>query len=406
MQKWKDYSQHRVLWIAVTLNFISGLIYMWSVISRALIEEHGFSSKQASLPYTAFTISFVIAMVVFGKLQDAKGPRLTVSLGVVLMGSGLILSGLFMSPTSLVVTMGIITGTGIGIINASTSPPVVKWYPPEKKGKVLGIVVAGAGLSSTIYSPLANNLINDIGVEKTLILIGVVALSTSVVLAQFLRNPPMDLKAGSAHISNYMQESFDMGWRDMIRTKGFYKLWLMLGFSASAGLMIIGHISNIAKIQAGWEGGFLLVMMISIFNTAGRVIAGRLSDRMGRVNLLKVVFGIQALNMLLFQYYSTPATLAFGVAVTGACYGAAFPLFPSIVTDIYGVNNFGVNYGLVYTGWGLGGTIGPMVAAAMFDSLTSYRLAFVSASVLMIMALVIAATFNPGREGLFKAIDT
>ena len=150
MQKWKDYSQHRVLWIAVTLNFISGLIYMWSVISRALIEEHGFSSKQASLPYTAFTISFVIAMVVFGKLQDAKGPRLTVSLGVVLMGSGLILSGLFMSPTSLVVTMGIITGTGIGIINASTSPPVVKWYPPEKKGKVLGIVVAGAGLSSTI----------------------------------------------------------------------------------------------------------------------------------------------------------------------------------------------------------------------------------------------------------------
>ncbi|WP_409227204.1 L-lactate MFS transporter [Gudongella sp. SC589] len=405
MKKSKDYSRHKVLWAAVTLNFISGLIYMWSVISKALIENHGFSSKQASLPYTAFTISFVIAMVVFGKLQDTKGPRAIASLGVVLMGSGLILSGMFMSPVWLVLTMGIITGTGIGIINASTSPPVVKWYPPERKGKVLGIVVAGAGLSSTLYSPLTNKLINGIGVEKTFIYIGLAALFASAVLAQFLRNPPKVYQEGSSNINKQMHDSFDIGWRDMVCTPGFYKLWLMLGLSASAGLMIIGHITNIAKVQAGWEGGFLLVILISIFNTAGRIIAGRLSDRMGRVNLMKMVFGIQALNMLLFQYYSTPGTLAIGVAVTGACYGAAFPLFPSIVTDIYGLNNFGINYGLVYTGWGLGGTIGPMVAAVMFDSLSSYRLAFVSASVLMIMALGIAATFNPAREGRLKAID-
>ncbi|KOR26740.1 OFA family MFS transporter [Clostridium sp. L74] len=390
---------YKVLLAATSTNFIAGLIYIWSVISKSLINDLNWTSKQASLPYTMITVSFVIAMVVFGKVQDMKGPKLTVTLGGILMGLGLILSGIFTEPNIMVITMGIIAGAGIGTINASTTPPVVKWFPHEKKGMVTGIVVAGIGLSSAFYSPLANYLIKTIGLSKTFIYIGVGALILSVILAQFLENPPKDFVHKNINLKTKkdIQSSNDCTWQEMIKTADFYKLWLMLAFSSSAGLMIIGHISNIAKIQVNWQGGFILVILLAIFNTLGRVLGGTLSDKMDRINLMKLIFILQGINMFVFTKYSNVGLLSVGVAIAGLCYGAGFAIFPAAATDRYGVKNFGINYGLIYTGWGIGGIIGPMTAAAIFDTTGNYNSAYIVASVLMIIAAIIGLTFKTKR---------
>ena len=173
MKKNLEKKAYKVLWTATLINVIAGIVYIWSVISKALIDDLNWTSKEASLPYTMITVFFVIAMVIFGKIQDEKGPRLTITIGGILMGIGLILSGVFTKPKIMILTMGLIAGTGIGTVNASTAPPAVKWFPPEKKGMITGIVVAGVGLSSVLYSPLANYLINLVGISKTFIYIGV-----------------------------------------------------------------------------------------------------------------------------------------------------------------------------------------------------------------------------------------
>lgn len=389
---------HSVLWAATGVNFLSGLIYMWSVMSKSLVEDLNWTSKQASLPYTIFTISFVIAMVLFGKLQDTKGPRLTATIGCILMGLGLILSGIFTTPIMMILTMGIVAGAGVGMINVSTSPPVVKWFPPEKKGMVTGIVVAGAGLSSTFYSPLANYLINTIGVHKTFIYIGAVALVFSVIIAQNLKNPPEGFRSNKINAAGNenIKVSMDFTWEEMMKSLNFYKLWIMLAFSSSAGLMIIGHISNIAKIQVGWQAGFILVILLSIFNTLGRVLGGTLSDKIGRINIMKMIFILQGLNMFMFANYSNEIILCVGVAITGLCYGASFAVFPAAITDLYGIKNFGINYGLMFTGWGLGGVIGPMVAATIFDATNSYNTAYIVAGTLLVISFFIASTFKVG----------
>jgi MFS family permease len=155
-----------VVLAATGINFIAGLLYIWSVISKGLITELHWSSKQASLPYTVATVAFVISMAIFGKVQDSKGPKLTAMISGILMGGGLILSGFTSSPMLMVLTFGIITGAGIGISNVSTTPPAVKWFPPEKKGLVTGIVVAGVGIASVFYSPLTHSLIESAGISK------------------------------------------------------------------------------------------------------------------------------------------------------------------------------------------------------------------------------------------------
>ena len=375
-------------------------MYIWSVISKALIEDLNWTSKEASLPYTMITVFFVIAMVIFGKIQDEKGPKLTVTIGGILMGAGLIFSGIFTDPKIMILTMGVIAGTGIGTVNASTVPPAVKWFPHEKKGMITGIVVAGVGLSSVFYSPLANYLISKVGISKTFIYIGVGALILTLILAQLLENPPEGFLSQKTTSTEKKKDkaSNDFTWKEMIKTLNFYKLWLMLTFSSSAGLMIIGHVSSIAKSQVNWQAGFILVILLSIFNALGRILGGTLSDKIGRVSLMKMVFILQGVNMFLFAKYSNIGLLAIGVAIAGLCYGAGFSVFPATVTDLYGIKNFGINYGLTYTGWGVGGIIGPMTAAAIFDSTHNYNTAYIVAGILLVISTIIAFTFKSERQ--------
>jgi len=387
-----------VLLAATGTNFIGGILYIWSVISKGLVSQLSWTSQEASLPYTVATISFVIAMILFGKVQDLKGPKTTGTIGAILLGAGIILSGFTKNSIVITLTFGVITGLGIGILNISTIAPALKWFPAEKKGLITGIVVAGVGFSSVFYSPLANYLVNSVGISRTFIYLGLFALVLSIIFVRQLDNPPEGYLAGNnGNIKDKQKYNENYKWKEMLKTISFYKVWLMLTFSSSAGLMVIGHMTNITKVQIGWENGFLLVIALAIFNTLGRILGGSICDKIGRINLMQIVFILQGINMLLFARYTNIALLTLGTAIAGFCYGASFSVFPVIVSDFYGMENFGVNYGIVYTGWGVGGVIGPMVAAKVFDSTNSYRIAYMIAFILLCIALIISLTFKNYR---------
>ena len=82
-----------VLFSATGISFISGVLYIWSIISKALMEEYHWSSTESLLPYTVATIVFALSMCFAGGLQDKKGPRLCGTFGGLLLGIGLILKG-------------------------------------------------------------------------------------------------------------------------------------------------------------------------------------------------------------------------------------------------------------------------------------------------------------------------
>lgn len=386
--------KYMVLGAATGINLASGILYIWGIISKALVEQLNWTSKQASLPYTVATISFVIAMVVFGNIQDKKGPRIIGTIGGLFMGSGLVISGLILNPIVLILSMGIISGCGIGILNVATTPPAIKWFSPDKKGMITGIVVGGVSVSSMIYSPISSYLIKNLSISKTFIIIGLISLTISVFLAQFLKNPPVGYKIETKK-SYICSEDFTL--REMIKTKKFYMVWLMLALSSAAGLMIIGHISNIAKVQANWENGFILVILLAVFNTVGRFVGGSISDKIGRSSLMKTIFLTQGINMFLFSQYNNLGLLVIGSAVAGLCYGATFSVFPATISDIYGLKYFGINYGTMFTGWGVGGIIGPMTGAAIFDMTGNYESAYLVAGSLLALAFLITFAFDKSK---------
>ncbi len=389
---------------ATGINLILGVLYIWSIMSKALVSELGWTSTEASLPYTVCTVAFAIVMVFAGKLQDEKGARLISSFGGILLGGGLLLSGLTRDPLIMVLTFGILGGAGIGFCYAATTPSAVKWFPPEKKGLISGIVVSGVGFAAVYISPLTNSLLESYGISKAFLYLGIGAFVILIAFSQLLFDAPggYSKKAASAANENQAPKpegKKEYGWKEMLKTNGFYKLWIMYAFTSSAGLMIIGHIASIAKNQAQWENGYLLVVLLAIFNTLGRIVGGFVSDRLGHTNTMRIVFLLQAVNMAFFSQYSSSGTLAIGVAIVGLCYGALFSVFPAATAELYGIKNLGVNYGLVFTAWGFGGVIGPLLAARILDSTGSYNASYIVSAVLLIIAGAITFMLKTYKQG-------
>ena len=383
---------------AVGINLILGSLYAWGVIGKQLVGQWHWTKADAALPFTASTVAFALTMIFAGRAQDKMGPRVVAMLGGYMFGLGLIASSLVKTPQLMLLTYGILGGAGIGLCYSATTPPSIKWFPAWRKGIITGIVVSGVGIAAVYVSPLTQYLLSVTSISQTFLILGTGAVIMITVLSQFLANPPAGfVPAGAtapATSPAVASGRRDLDWQEMLKTGQFYRLWLMFVLSASAGLMIIAHAPLIAKEQAHLDKwSFLPVAMLAIFNTLGRVVSGFLSDRIGRPRTMTLAYVVQAVNMAVFSFYTTPETLLFGAGLTGLCYGTIFTLMPAATADFYGVRNLGVNYGLVFTAFGVAGVAGPMLGGAVKYS-TSYQ---ISAAMLVVGAILAFTAHPPAK---------
>jgi OFA family oxalate/formate antiporter-like MFS transporter len=254
-------------------------------------------------------------------------------------------------------------------------------------------VEAGFGLASVYIAPLANYLLSAFGIQSTFLILGIDFLLAVVLLSQLLKNPPAGYKpagnpapakAGSAPKATAVAADYE--WTEMVRTPQFYLLWIMFVFGAGAGLMIIGKLAKIVDLQAGIKAGFIFVAMLAVGNAAGRIVAGVLSDKIGRTWTMFAVFVFQAILMFLLRGLDTYGTLFVASVLIGFNYGANLSVFPSATKDYFGLKNFGVNYGFVFTAWGVGGILGPMLSGQIFDADKNFNSAYLIAAVCLLIA--------------------
>lgn len=385
------------------VNLILGALYAWGVMGKALVMQWHWTKTQAAMPFAVSTASFALMMVFAGRMQDKFGPRWVAAAGGILFGLGLALSAFVRSPWAMALTFGVIGGIGIGLGYSATTPAAVKWFPAGRKGLITGMVVSGVGLAAVYMSPLTQSLLRWTGISQTFLILGIGAAVVVGLLAQLLRNPPAGYQppvrtVGAAPVRPAALARIESGWSAMLRTPQFYQLWILYVLAASAGLMIIANVPIIAKEQAAWEAGFVPVMLLAIFNTLGRFGSGALSDRIGRTNTMVIAFTLQAANMLLFIHYRTPLAVAAGAAFTGLCYGTIFTLMPAATADFYGLRNLGVNYGLVFTGFGVAGVLGSLLGGRIRDLLGSYGMAYTICAVMLAVAAVLAFATRPPRQ--------
>lgn len=385
------------------LNLMLAVNFSWSVFVRPLMDSFGWTKTAVTLPFTIFIVALALIMVPAGRAQDRMGPRKVALLGGVLLGLGLILAWFVetvRSPLWLYLTFGLIAGTGSGLAYASTIPAVRKWFP-DKPGLAVGLVIAGAGMSALLFAPLQSYLIDTQGLGMTFLIVGTVLLVVSVFSASLLSNPPEGWKPRGwkpprAAASSTVVAAKDYGPIEVIKTGRFWMLWVMFVFMSAAGLMVIGHIAAYA-MEVGLAALYAAVAagVLSVFNAFGRPGSGMLSDRISVAKTMLILFTIQGIMMLIFPYFAvTMVRIYIVVAIIGFNFGANFALFPSITADFYGIKNLGINYGLVFTAYGVGGTLGPIIGSYIYDTTQSYTMAFTIGAMLVFTAVAIAWVFK------------
>lgn len=376
------------------MNLALGSLYAWSVFVAPLEKEFGWHRSDTSLVFTWAIVVFALSFVLAGRLQDKLGPFWVSAVGSVLLTVGFLLSSQTHSLTYLILCFGVLVGIGNGFGYATPIPVMAKWFP-DRRGLAVGLAVAGYGGGSAIFGPLANlYLIPTFGWRTTFLVLGVVFFIMTMIGAFLLKNPPVGYKPEGwepAPASKSKATTYEFTPGEMWHTPTAWLMWISYALGCAAGLMVISQLVPFAKSMNIPSTALVTMSLVvgAVGSAAGRVLSGWMSDAIGRLNVLRLMIGISALAMpLLYLTGRNVMMLYVMVFVVYWCFGTQLSVNASTTSDFWGTKNAGVNYGLLFTAYGVAGIIGPKIAGRLFDRYDNYQAAFYTAAVLAIVALI------------------
>ena len=376
----------------LSMNMALGTLYVWSVFVAPLEKDFHWTRSQTSTTFTVAVTVFAVSFILAGRLQDKLGPFWISITGGALVSLGFFLCAYTQTLTWLYVCFGVIGGLGNGFGYATPIPVMAKWFP-DKRGLAVGLAVGGYGAGSAIFGPLSSKvLIPTYGWRETFMILGGIFFLMTMVGSFLLKNPPSDYRpAGwTPAVTTTKSVAQDLTPGEVLRTSNFYFLWLAYALGTSAGLMVISQLVPFARSQ-GISSDLLATMTLVVAafgNAGGRILSGWLSDGLGRLNVLRLMIGISIVAMpLLYKAGANITLLYVMVFVVYWCYGTQLSVNASTTSDFWGTKNAGINYGMLFTAWGVAGIIGPYIGSQLFDKFKNYQAAFNTGAILSIVAL-------------------
>ena len=351
---------------AFLMQLALGSVYAWSVFLKPVGTVYHVSRLQANLTFSIVLLALGVTAGFGGYLNNRFGPRIIATLGGILYGLGVFLAA-FAAPNIFILylTFGIIGGIGIGLGYIVALAMLIKWFP-DRRGFITGLAVAGFGAGALITSPVAAALITSVGLGRTFLYLGIAYLVVIVIVAQFFRMAPEGY--APAGWTPSVRQQTDRATRDFtlleaLRLPRWYVLWLILALNVTAGAALISVASPLAQkfTGVGAVTAALLVSVIGIFNGAGRLFWGWLSDGIGRPFTFLSMFIIQAIVFAILPSISSFVLLLLPAAIIALCYGGGFGTMPAFAADFFGPRNAGTIYGAMLTAWSAGGIVGPIL---------------------------------------------
>ena len=392
-----------VLLASVIVNICIGTGFAWSVYQAGLLNESisifgtQVTKSELSLAFTIFSGVAPICMIAGEPLQKKLGgPREVIYAGGIMFGLGLILTGFTKSLSLLYITYGILGGLGAALAYGITMGNTIKFFP-EKRGLVAGITASAYGSGSIIFPPIMKGLISSYGTLSTFIILGIFYMILIFVAGFFIIAPPKGWIPDGYENKVTTIKIEDKNWKQMLKDYKFYIMFLVFTIFATAGLMLISQCFQMVESFGKIEIAALIVSVVAIGNTLGRFIWGFISDKIGRNQALMLmsaiifVAGISLYFVIDANIFLLFVILALLIAM---CYGGSMGVYPSLTSHRYGLKNNGVNYGIMFIAFALGGFFGPMIANTVFTKTESYASSLLIVGLLGLVSLVLIITLT------------
>lgn len=396
-----------VLAASCLINLCIGSLYAWSVFA-APMAEHISAVRGISMTAAGLAIVFTVAnavgpitMISGGKLNEVLGTRMVILIGGIMFGGGMVISGFASGIPLLIIGYGLLTGLGMGAVYGCTITNTVKFFP-DRKGLIGGIATASYGLSSVLVPPVANRLIDALGVTSAFKIIGVFFIAVIAVCSFFIEKCPDDFVPDgwkpTAASAKAAVSAEDKNWRQMLSSPVFYVMITMMTCGAFSGMMCISQTSSVAQDNIGLSPATAAVMvsMLALFNAAGRVGAGYVSDRIGQISTLRIalVLSLVGLGILYLCHTGQTALFAAGIALIGISFGSFMGVYPGFTSAQFGSRYNGVNYGIMFIGFAFAGIFGPTAMSRILNATDSYQPAFLVAAAISVCGLLLSFLYS------------
>ena len=360
-----------------------GSVYAWSLFNSPLATKY-----QADLNAVAFTFGIMTLFIAIGSsssgfLKLRLGFNRVVVLSAACLGLGLLGAAFAPNLIALYLAAGVLLGFGDGLGYMLVLTNCVKFFP-QHKGLASALCIGAYGAGSLLYKSIDGAVLSAFSLEAALLTWGL-SCSAAAILGSLLTADAMlqrEVTAASPATREYDLHS-------ALRTVPYWLLTFMFLIDCMTGLYVIGVASNLGVSLASLSlaDAALGVSVVAIANILGRLLMGVLSDKLPRIRLITFdqILSLIAMLMLLFLPLSM-STLFVALALVAFSFGGTLTIYPSIISDFFGIKNLAKNYGLLYLGFGIGSLIGYAVAF-IFDSFT---ITFSLMAVLLVAAIVLS----------------
>ncbi|EPF5353391.1 L-lactate MFS transporter [Cronobacter sakazakii] len=374
----------------IITQFALGSVYTWSLFNSALSQKLDEPVSQVAFSFGLLSLGLALSSSVAGKLQERFGvKRVTIASGV-LLGLGLVLTSHASNLMMLWLSAGVLVGLADGAGYLLTLSNCVKWFP-ERKGLISAFSIGAYGLGSLGFKFIDSHLLASVGLERTFVIWGgMVMIIGGALLMKDAPNQP-------ARTGNSAGEG-DYSLAESMRKPQYWMLALMFLTACMSGLYVIGVAKDIAQGMVRLDAATAAnaVTVISIANLTGRLVLGILSDKMPRIRVITLgqVVSLVGMAALLFAPLNEMTFFA-AIACVAFNFGGTITVYPSLVSDFFGLNNLAKNYGVIYLGFGIGSICGSIIASLFGGFYVTFCVIFA----LLIVSLAISTTIRqPRRE--------
>lgn len=399
-----DKKENKVLPLlaGAVIQLCIGIIYIWSIFQPSVMEYYSWSAADASLTFSIMLATFVLGIIIGGRLNDKKGPRLVIFLGGLLFCAGIFLSSLVPQnmPQLIWVFYGGIAGFGVGAAYTTTISCAQKWFM-DKKGFATGIIVCTFGASTVLFTPIVNTLLKNVGVSSTFLTLSLIFLAVILIFGWFVKNPSQAYMDKFNTLLPDLSKQKQFTPIEVLKAKPYYFILFGMILLTPAYFIINPLLKSLGELRNLSEGAALAgVMITGIASAAGRLTAPWLSDKIGRRNVLFLLYAITLVCVLMMTFAENYLFIVC-IALIAFAFGGSAGVFPAVTADYFGIKNNGVNYGLVMIGFAISGLLFPAIAKVVSVDGIPSALTFVIPAAACVVGILV--TFGLKKDSPKKA---
>lgn len=372
---------------------ILGSVYAWSLFNMPLAKKLDVSVGEVALTFGLLSLALAAGASISGQLKNKIGIKNVVILAAFFVGIGLAIAAFSTNTIELYISAGLLLGLGDGLGYMLILTNCVRFFP-NNKGLVSALSIGAYGGGSLVFKVIDANLIQVYGLEITLLVWSIIATTLTALSAMLIYDSIKMLDSGQLPVKSLR----DMTLAQSVRTKEYWILAAMFLIDCMCGLYVIGVASNIATamLNLSYQDAATAVTVVALSNILGRLVIGVLSDKLPRLSLITFdqIITVIALLLLLFMVKDSKFILYASLGLIAFSFGGTLTLYPSIVSDFFGLRNFTKNYGLLYLGFGIGSLLGSIIGAI----LNSFVLTFIVILALAILATVLSLIIRLPKE--------